>query len=465
MPRPRNREAATLTTSQLFKTLVRQALKILPDKGRSIRNLRWWLYLRFRAALHNFLAVTRKHPLPHPSRIYWVQPAMIQYVTAEAEEREHNNQITVQPPLFDNLNDQGKICGGDWDLSQVKFENLDIYNALTDRISGNRNWQDTQFYKRVLRQIRNGNYRFQCRSREDLDRRCHYIDELIKNINENGYELSRNVTMNGEEKILLQEQEEILCNIGRDGRLLFQDGRHRLAISKILGVERIPVKILVRHRKWVEFRELLLSVADKQNGFLYQPPLHLDLLDIPARHDCEDRFEVIKRHLHARSGNKGNMLDIGANLCFFCHRFEDLGYDCFAIEADPALVDLAARIRKAEGKNFEIIKTNFLNVRSHPAIAKKTFDVVLALNIFHHFLKAEKDYILLERSLNSLAGHIGVMFFEPHNPCEVQMQNAYRNYDEEEFVEFVKVNTGFSEAEHICETNDNRKLYKLYRRP
>lgn len=390
---------------------------------------------------------------------------MIRYVTAEAKEREHNNQITVQPPLFDNLKDQGKIYGGDWDLSKVKFENLDIYKALSDRILRNRDWPDTHFYKRVLRQIRNGDYRWKCRSREDLDRRCHYIDELVKNITEDGYKISRYVTMNGEVKNLLQEQEEILCNVGRDGRLLFQDGRHRLAISKIRGVERIPVKVLVRHRKWLEFREMLLSVADKQNGFLYQPALHPDLQDIPARHDCEDRFEVIKSHLQAGSGNKGNMLDIGANLCFFCHRFEELGYDCFAIEADLALVDLADRIRKAAGKNFEIIKTNFLNVRSHPAIAKKTFDVVLALNIFHHFLKAEKDYILLKRSLNSLADHIGVMFFEPHNPCEVQMKNAYRNYDEEDFVEFVKINTGLSEAENIYETNDSRKLYKLYRRP
>ena len=421
--------------------------------------------MRFREALYNFLAVTRKHPLPDPSRIYWVQPAMIRYVTAESKKREHNNQITVQPPLFDNLKDQGKIYGGDWDLSEVNFENLDIYKALSDRILRNRDWRDTQFYKRVLRQIRNGEYRFGCRSREDLDRRCHYIDELAKNINENGYKISRYVTMNGEVKNLLQEQGEILCNVGRDGRLLFQDGRHRLAISKILGVERIPVKVLVRHRKWLEFRELLLSVADKQNGFLYQPALHPDLQDIPARHDCEDRFEMIKRHLHTRSGNKGNMLDIGANLCFFCHKFEELGYDCFAIEANSAFVDLADRVRKAAGKNFQIIKANFLNVQSHPAVANKTFDVVLALNIFHHFLKAEKDYILLKRSLNSLADRIGVMFFEPHNPCENQMQDAYRNYNEENFVEFVRTNTGFSEAENIYETSDNRKLYKLYKRP
>lgn len=49
---------------------------------------------------------------------------------------------------------------------------------------------------------------------------------------------------------------EIAVDVGRDGQLLFVDGRHRLAIAKILGLDTVPIVFLVRHSSWMEQREI-----------------------------------------------------------------------------------------------------------------------------------------------------------------------------------------------------------------
>ena len=59
------------------------------------------------------------------------------------------------------------------------------------------------------------------------------------------------------EKHLPPEQREITVDIARNGDLLWRGGAHRLAIVKILGVDKIPVRICVRHKKWQENRDKL----------------------------------------------------------------------------------------------------------------------------------------------------------------------------------------------------------------
>jgi hypothetical protein len=118
----------------------------------------------------------------------------------------------------------------------------------------------------------------------------------------------------------------------------------------------VPVTVFVRHKKWQEFREFVISYAQQQTGGkLYQSIVHPDLADIPydlQDHNCQDLMEAIKRHLGQK---RGVMLDIGANLGFFCPKFEDLGYHCCAIEQDPATFRILEKIRIAENKKFEVI--------------------------------------------------------------------------------------------------------------
>ena len=89
------------------------------------------------------------------------------------------------------------------------------------------------------------------------------------------------------------------------------------------------------------------------------------------------------------------------------------------------------------------------------------FEVVLGLNIFHHFLKTEKDYKLLIAFLDRLK--VNYMFFEAHLPDEKQMINAFKNYPAEEFCDFIMEHTGLTKKECIFQAHDGRELFLLSR--
>ena len=92
------------------------------------------------------------------------------------------------------------------------------------------------------------------------------------------------------------------------------------------------------------------------------------------------------------------------------------------------------------------------------------FAVVLALNIFHHFLKTDALHEQLERFLGRLRAE--VILFEPHrHDPPGQMTGAFRNYGPDEFVEFVKRHSGMTHGEHLGVARDGRPLYKLSRSP
>jgi hypothetical protein len=304
------------------------------------------------------------------------------------------------------------------------------------------------------------------RSEADLDARCAYLDNLIASIRKDGFRQNHQVALAGEDKGLDGDPycgSEIAVNIGRHGQYLFQDGRHRLAIAKALNIPRVPVKVLVRHRQWVEFREFLRSLGRNGGGSsvpneLYQNAVHPDLQDIPAAHGCEDRFDAMK---DAVGPGPGLLLDIGANLGFFCHKFEDLGYSCFAVELLPPCAQAADTIRIAEHKKFAVICGELFDVAEQAPLRGQHFKVVLALNIFHHFLKTAESFDKFKRWLAQL--NTDSMIFEPHCSHETQMVGAHVNFAEEEFVQFILTHSCLKHAQRLYRCSDGRAIYRLTR--
>ncbi len=49
--------------------------------------------------------------------------------------------------VFDRDKDKGKVYGGDWDISDYRFTELEIYKALEARITNGASWEETDFYK------------------------------------------------------------------------------------------------------------------------------------------------------------------------------------------------------------------------------------------------------------------------------------------------------------------------------
>jgi 2-polyprenyl-3-methyl-5-hydroxy-6-metoxy-1,4-benzoquinol methylase len=303
----------------------------------------------------------------------------------------------------------------------------------------------------VFERIKSGKSSWGIRNEVDFDKRCKYLDLLYAAIKTNGYILNRF----GNDKDT--GYDEIDVNIGRNGEYLFQNGVHRLSVAKILGIKCVPVMVFVRHKKWQEFRNYVISYAQKQpRAKLYQPIVHPDLSDIPydlEDHNCQDLMEAIQHHL---GKNKGTLLDIGANVGYFCHKFEDLGYHCFAVEQDLASFEILRKIRTAEGKKFEVINKSIFDV---DRLEDLKFDVVLALNIFHHFLKRKQTFLQLKQLLKNL--NMDVMFFEAHLYHEEQMKDAYVNFTEAEFIDFLITNTSLTKSEVIYSAKNGRAVFKL----
>ena len=153
----------------------------------------------------------------------------------------------------------------------------------------------------------------------------------------------------------------------------------------------------------------------------------------------------------------GSVLDIGANIGYFSHKLEGLGFKCCAVEINPQEVDVMKRLKKINNNKFEIVEDSIFNFRKGD---KLKYDVVLALYIFHHFLKRKKTY----EDLINLLGRIDckIMFLGTHNPKEIQVNNAYVNYKPEEFVKFILKNSSLSDYSLIKEFDDGRRLYKVF---
>jgi cyclopropane fatty-acyl-phospholipid synthase-like methyltransferase len=250
--------------------------------------------------------------------------------------------------------------------------------------------------------------------------------------------------------------DEVAVNIGRHGDLLFNNGAHRLCIAKLLNLPQIPIKITVRHRQWIEFKkQILLYAKDQPTGKIYHPITHIDLQDIPTFHETETgRFEIIKKNLTI---TKGRLLDIGAHWGYFSNQFEGLGFNCDAVENDNTNIYFLEKLRRADNKSFTIIPKSIFDYKE---IYHIDFDIVLALNIFHHFLKTEDSYRKFIELLHKL--RMKEMYFEPHNPEEYKQTKVYKNFTEEEFVQCILQNTTLKKAQQIGTAQDGRKIFKLF---
>ncbi len=381
------------------------------------------------------------YELPSPDEIYWIDPDRITYHT------DYGSDKNMKDRVFDKVKDKGKVYDGDWDKTDFKFTDLDVYQGFEDRIKKNKPWDETEFFEISISRLENEGVVWGCRNEKELREHFEYLDKLINNIREEGYFSQEEIS----DELSFNKKEEVTVNIGRDGDFLFQDGRHRLSIAKILGIEKIPVQILVRHERWVKFRENVIELAENEGG-LEQPLLHPDLNDIPAKKECEERFDAIRKDLEIE---EGMVLDLGTNLGYFCHKFEDIGFDCIGLEEDIKKHEIAEKVKIAEGKNFELIYGDILEEDAINKIKNNHFEVVLALDRFNHFLENEESYKKIKNLLKQL--NMEVMYLG-----ETKLEEGYKNHSEQELVDFILSETRLNHKEEIYKDKDGKRIFRLY---
>lgn len=193
-----------------------------------------------------------------PFRIFHVSPFNISKFTKRA-----------YPPVFDRYKQLGTVRDGDWDIrNDVEFVSekyrwryelyrgetfVDsiFYRSLENHFVNGIDWRETELVEKSLALVEEGKPAWRgAKSEARILELCSMTDELYRSIQKMGYLSQKEL---GDES-LRRVVDEVCVDLDRNGQMLFVDGKHRLAIAKILAIEEIPIAILTRHELWV--REL-----------------------------------------------------------------------------------------------------------------------------------------------------------------------------------------------------------------
>jgi len=189
---------------------------------------------------------------PDPYRMVSVDPSDVEH-TAE-----------FRAPKFRRA---GRVAGGDWDQSVERFEDYDVYRAYEAHFEDGVPWAETEFFDRVVGEIESGVEQWGCTSRAEFEDRCVRLDELYETIAADGYYTQEQLLASETDdpiepqNVLKTERlkDEIAVHVARDGELLFEDGRNRLSIVKLLDLDSVPVRVLCRHERWQELRDAYVN--------------------------------------------------------------------------------------------------------------------------------------------------------------------------------------------------------------
>lgn len=223
-------------------------------------------YARSYIALRRLRNRVRYAAPPDPYRLIRVDPAAIERVGY------------LDQPMF---REAGSVVAGDWDRSRTQFTDLDVYRAYERHFEEGVPWEQTAFYDRVVAEIEAGESPWGCASEAAFRERCRRLDTLYEHIADDGYRTQAELAEDdasdpiddGHRLRTERLKNEVAIHIGREGELLFADGRNRLSIVKLLDLESVPVRVLRRHAAWQGIRDAYARGEPAVERFAGHPDL------------------------------------------------------------------------------------------------------------------------------------------------------------------------------------------------
>jgi len=207
---------------------------------------------------------------PNPFEIIYIDPSNINRFSLR-KYQVHN----------DRFKDLGTVEEGDWDTrsrADIKTEyenknNLDSFNffmknefsetpfhlSMKKHFEDGKHWEETPYYTYLKKKKLN---------------RLSKVDKLYNSIEENGIVKASEIEENNS---LLQKLDDIMIDIGRNGDTIMVENRHRLSIAKILDIEKVPVRVVCRHKKWQEKRTRASNSEEKIKKLEDHPDLRNNL--------------------------------------------------------------------------------------------------------------------------------------------------------------------------------------------
>jgi len=197
----------------------------------------------------------------NPYDLYWVSP---------------ENIFKSEVKSFDFLSDTGKIINGTWDTKRSLTTNSVDYQRFKEHFHSGVPWEQTVLYQSHIKKMHNNEAK-RYLTIEEFEDKLEKYDQMYESFNNNEYllqsELVNNkpVTAVGEGgRALLPRftnhtliRHEVAVNIARDGILLLNEGRHRVALAQLSELNEIPVRIVVRHTEWQQLRDNVAQTIDE----------------------------------------------------------------------------------------------------------------------------------------------------------------------------------------------------------
>jgi len=376
------------------------------------------------------------------NKIYFVSPKRFQFY--------------LRNKLFFRWSNSMRILDGDWDFTKKHYEELISYQTTKDIFKEGKRWDETKLYYFLPDKINNGKKTWTFKNEKARDKWFALTEQLYKRIRKYGYKsqqelysFKNRLTPKKWSPIL----DEIATAIDRDGQFLFINGKHRLSIAKVLDIPEIPVVVLIRHKKWLEFRKELIEFSkkspQKELDFCFTHP---DLQDIPSLYD-DSCFRIISQN---KSVTQGTFLDISPNLGIFCHKFEDIGFKCYAIEEDQSSDYFLKKIKKIENKDFTIISSRFLNNSTNKDLF---FDIALKLNFPQLIDERDEDFKKFMKLINNIK--VKELFVGFSEFIGSKDKTNDQNFNQEKIVNCIKELSYFNAATLIGKSNNEIIIYKL----
>jgi len=217
-----------------------------------------------------------------PARLYEVDPREIERTlswTRITPDRKADDHPRFRPPKYELA---GQVWGGPWDLETDPLTDSTILQSFRAHFRRDIPWAETEFYAETMAAIESGATPWDCRSEADLGERCARLDRIYERMASDGYLTQTELYERGESAKSRHRLDrviwgEIAVSVGREGRLLFVDGHNRLAMARVLGLDSVPVVILVRHENWQRRRDRIargeLTRAELPGRFRDHPDL------------------------------------------------------------------------------------------------------------------------------------------------------------------------------------------------
>lgn len=149
--------------------------------------------------------------------------------------------------------------------SLVSLDNYVFLQGCEEHFDEGVPWEDTELYDLLVtnREL----YWDRYDSKANIENTLAEIDELYESMERHGYLEQAQLAGSDDGDIPFHDTtlqpvyHEVAVNIGREGEIIFDDGKHRFVTARVLGLSDIPVRVLVRHREWQDVRHAV-SRAD-----------------------------------------------------------------------------------------------------------------------------------------------------------------------------------------------------------